>query len=64
MGYWERKLNKLIAKGKNDNDKSYQEAWQKTLQLRELVADEQSQRSVNATQYTSSQYERDDGPSF
>lgn len=64
LEYWRHKLNKLIAKGKNDNDKSYHEAWQKTLQLRELVADEQSQRSVNATQYTSSQYERDDGPSF
>lgn len=64
LEYWERKLNKLIAKGKNDNDKTYHEAWQKTLQLRELVADEQSQRSVNTTQYTSSQYERDDGPSF
>lgn len=51
LKHWQEKLHKLMAKGKNDSDKEFHNTWQKVMQLNELVADEQSQKAVNTTQY-------------
>ena len=55
LKHWQEKLHKLMAKGKNDSDKEFHAAWQKVMQLNELVADEQSQKAVNTTQYNTNQ---------